>query len=246
MRTVVRRLPGRTPPTYRLSPNATERRNMLNALAANDVMAALSVLPEETWDTHDDKCDCMYPRIGFWTNPYLAETLEVRMCCIWKELYQLFPGHVRNTAAFYDYNRDEWVKDPMEWNADYDMPKAMWYRQMARKEGISVSEAREMYADLDYLRPKGIPRPPEPEQEPQPSMADVFMELLGQLALKVQELEDRIDSSIRPDNGVRPPGREVLAFEGDEPDAPAGEGELPSQDSGVVGSAEWSDLGVVA
>lgn len=163
---------------------------MLNALAASDVMAALEVLPEETWDTHDDKCDCMYPRIGFWTNPYLAETLEVRMCCIWKELYQLFPQHIRNTAAFYDYNANEWVTEPMEWNGEDEMPKAVWYRHMARKEGISVAEARERYADRDYLRPKGTPRPvvEVPQEEPFDPFAMLF-EMITSLAAEVGELK---------------------------------------------------------
>jgi hypothetical protein len=162
----------------------------LNALAANDVMLALSVLPEDTWETHDDLCDCTYQRIGFWTNPYIAETLEVRMCCIWRELYQLFPQYVRNTAAFYDYNKDEWVSEPMEWNGEDEMPKAVWYRQLARREGITVAQAREKYSSQDHLRPKGTPRPvvEQPVEEPFDPFAMLF-EMITSLAAEVGALK---------------------------------------------------------
>ena len=156
-------------------------------------MAALTVLPEEMWDVQDDLCDCMYQRIGMWTNPYLAETLEVRMCCIWKELYQLFPQYVRVTPAFLDYNRNEWQTELMEWNAEFDMPPAIWYRQLAKKEGITVGEARAKYAELDHLRPRGVPRPqPEPEEEA-PNPTAFLFEMVTGLAKMVAELKGQVD-----------------------------------------------------
>jgi hypothetical protein len=120
---------------------------------------AISGLPEKQWRVHDDLCDCVYQRIGMWTNPYLAETLEVRQCCIWAELYKMFPHLVRTIPAFWDYNADEWVTEPAEWNGEDDMPQSMWHRQLARKLNISVPEARELNAKA----PKGKPRYPKPK-----------------------------------------------------------------------------------
>ena len=124
-----------------------------------DVMAALALggLPDVQWKHHDDRCDCVYQRIGFWTNPYLAETLEVRMCCIWADLYRQYPQFARTIPAFWDYNREEWVTEPQEWNGEDEMPKAIWYRQLARKQGRSLSDVREEYAGKDHLRPRGAP-----------------------------------------------------------------------------------------
>lgn len=136
----------------------------LGSTATKDVLDALTtgLIPEEYWDVNDDRCDCVFQRVGLWTNPYLGETLEVRMCCIWQELYQLFPQHVRMIPAFWDDNVNEWVDGLREWDGESDMPQSIWYRQMARKEGISVSEARDKYADRDDERPRGRPRPSEP------------------------------------------------------------------------------------
>ncbi len=110
------------------------------------VIEALSVgmLPDVQWKAHDDLCDCTYQRIGMWTNPYLAETLEVRMCCIWAELYKLYPQHVREVPAFWDYNAEKWVTEPAEWNGEEDMPQSLYNRQVARQTGKSLSEVREM------------------------------------------------------------------------------------------------------
>lgn len=125
-----------------------------------DVLAALEgYFPETFWDCQDDACDCVFQRIGMWTNPYLGETLEVRMCCIWAELYKLFPDKVRVIPAYQDGNKGEWVEGTLDWNAEYDMPRAIWYRQMARREGISVEEARKKYSQRDEERPRGRPRP---------------------------------------------------------------------------------------
>ena len=119
---------------------------------------AISELPDIQWKMHDDLCDCVFQRIGMWTNPILAETLEVRMCCIWAELYKSFPDFVRLVPAFWDYNNDEWVTEPMEWNGETDMPESLWHRQVARKQGITVSEAR----TLNLPAPKGKPLPQKP------------------------------------------------------------------------------------
>ena len=65
---------------------------------------------------------------------------------------------VRTIPAFWDYNRDEWVTEPMEWNGETDMPPALWHRQLARQRGITVAEARA----LNLLAPKGKPRKASP------------------------------------------------------------------------------------
>lgn len=128
------------------------------------IVEALSIgqLPDVRWKSHDDLCDCVYQRIGMWTNPYLGETLEVRMCCIWGELYKQYPQFVRLVPAFLDYgHNDEWITEPAEWNGEDEMPKALWYRQLARKQGRSVESIRAEYSEKDELRPKGqkIPEP---------------------------------------------------------------------------------------
>lgn len=157
---------------------------------AADVATALGVLPEDFWEIHDDKCDCTYQRIQMWTNPYLAETLEVRVCCIWKELYKLFPQYVRNVPAFKDYNNgDAWVPDSWDWNGEEDMPQAIWYRQLAHRTGKSVAEIREEYRDRDDERPRGVRRPVA-EVEEQPDPIEVLWEALTDLATQFMEYRE--------------------------------------------------------
>ena len=119
---------------------------------------AISELPDVQWKMHDDLCDCTYQRIGMWTNPYLAETLEVRMCCIWAELYKQYPQFVRTIPAFWNYNSEEWETEPRAWDGETDMPASMWHRQLARKMGIAIADAREMATQP----PKGQPRQAKP------------------------------------------------------------------------------------
>jgi hypothetical protein len=149
-----------------------------------DIVAALDLLPEDIWDANDDACDCTFQRIGMWTNPYLGETLEVRMCCIWAELYRMFPEHVRVVKAW--KHGDEWQPGVWDWNGEDDMPRSIWYRHLARREGITVAEARERYAHLSP--PVGTPRPTV-EAEAQPDPVSVLFEMVMGLAQRVAELE---------------------------------------------------------
>lgn len=158
---------------------------ILSDTAVADIVASMGVLPEAFWDNQDDGCDCTYQRIGMWTNPYLAETLEVRMCCIWAELYKLFPQHVRTTSAFKDYNVDEWVSTPRDWDGEADMPESIWYRQLARKHGIPVTEARERYAHT--TPPKGMPRPVV-ESPQEPTVTEYVLTAMEVLADEVARL----------------------------------------------------------
>lgn len=100
---------------------------------------------QETWDVNDDLCDCTYQRIGYWNNPYIGETLEVRFCCVWAELERQYPQFFRRTQI-----------EPAAWNGEANMPRSVWHRQIAKANGVSVSEARELAAGQDS--PRGIPR----------------------------------------------------------------------------------------
>jgi len=166
--------------------------NALKDRVAADIVSAMGVIPESFWDVNDDACDCTYQRIGMWTNPYLAETLEVRMCCIWKELYKLFPQHVRTTPAFKNYNTDEWVLETMAWNAEFDMPKSIWYRQLARQQGRPVDEIREAYAGRDHERPRGVARP-VPAAPQGPSDVEMLFTMLGAMADEISELREMVN-----------------------------------------------------
>lgn len=143
------------------------------------------MLPEVFWDTNDDLCDCTYQRIGFWTNPYLGETLEVRWCCVWGEILKDFPQYTRTTRASMDYNRHEWVTDVAEWDGESDMPRSIWYRQLARQHGITVAEARARYAHLDP--PKGTPLPRKEDDAVDPVQA--LLAMVTHLAGRVVALE---------------------------------------------------------
>src|SRR3989304_4838306 len=90
------------------------------------VLEALTIgsLPDTQWDHEDDLCDCTYQRIGLWKNPYLAETLEVRMCCIWAELYKQFPGFVRTIPGYSSVNPNGRATESGERIGEAEMPRA--------------------------------------------------------------------------------------------------------------------------
>lgn len=133
----------------------------LNPQAEADVLVALQLadFPEAMWTNQDDLCDCMYQRVGFWTNPYLAETLEVRFCCFWERWHKEHPELVRITPAYRDQNAKAWVPDPQQWNGEFDMPAAIWYRQLAREQGRAVADIRAEYSQRLDEKPRGKPRP---------------------------------------------------------------------------------------
>ena len=103
---------------------------------------------QETWDVNDDLCDCTYQRIGYWNNPYIGETMEVRLCCVWAEIEKQYPQFFRRRQI-----------EPAEWNGEADMPRSIYHRQISKLFGVSVSDARDMAAGLEP--PKG-----QPKQEP--------------------------------------------------------------------------------
>lgn len=161
---------------------------MLNDRAAADVVAALGVLPETVWVHGDDACDCTFQRIGRWTNPYLGQTLEVRMCCIWDELYKLFPQHVRSTPAYLTGD-DEWLEGTRAWDGETEMPRAIWYRQIARETGRSLAEVRSEYARM--TPPAGTPRPPAAAPA-QPDIIALLIRSVEGLARELLELKAQV------------------------------------------------------
>lgn len=163
----------------------------LNAKAAADVLSALEHLPEDTWEVDDDACDCTFQRIGMWANPYIGKTLEVRMCCIWKQLYELFPGKVREIPGYRDQS-GEWQTEPAAWDGESDMPASIWYRQLANQQGRSVADVRDEYRMRDSERPRGIPRPVVP-QPTGPTVTEVLFAAIDVLGEEVGRLRALVE-----------------------------------------------------
>ena len=98
------------------------------------------------WKHGDDLCDCTFQRIGEWSNPYLGTVHQVRFCCAWARLREMWPDLFRETQG-----------EQMAWNGEDAMPRALWHRQVALAMGIDVPEARTLLADREP--PRGIRRP---------------------------------------------------------------------------------------
>lgn len=104
---------------------------------------------QETWSNQDDLCDCTYQRAGYWNNPYIGETYEVRICCLYAEFEKMWPQYFKRTQI-----------EAAHWNGEDDMPASIWYRQIAKGAGVPVSLARKIADGL--TPPKGTPRTPKP------------------------------------------------------------------------------------
>jgi len=115
-------------------------------------------IPGIEWVHGDDLCDCTFQRIGEWTNPYIASTLRVRFCCIWEELFKQFPEFVQRIPAYYDGNSKRFVAEPWDWDAEYDMPRALWHRHVAAKEGWVRPLAEIRAEKADEEPPKAVRR----------------------------------------------------------------------------------------
>lgn len=114
-------------------------------------------IPEIQWDNQDDLCDCTFQRVGWWTNPYIGKTMEFRLCCAWKVLIEKNPElqpFFREIPAFDNYNTGQYESDSWDWNGEFDMPRAIWYRQLATQENRPLSEIRKDYAHLEA--PKAV------------------------------------------------------------------------------------------
>jgi hypothetical protein len=110
-------------------------------------------IPEIRWTNQDDLCDCTFQRIGEWTNPYLAKTLRIRFCCVWEEFAKMWPDLFESIPAGYDHNTGTYVTEPMEWNGESDMPRALFYRQIQTITDKPLDEIRHKFADREP--PKG-------------------------------------------------------------------------------------------
>lgn len=109
-------------------------------------LLALERIPEIRWTHGDDLCNCTFQRIGEWTNPYIARTLRVRICCIWAELYKQYPQYVQEIQGYYDENEDRFITEPQVWNSeDSDMPRHLWHRQLAVLLGVPLAEVRRRF-----------------------------------------------------------------------------------------------------
>lgn len=147
-------------------------------------------IPEIRWIHGDDLCDCTFQRIGEWTNPYIARTMRVRLCCIWSELYKQYPEHVQEIGAYYDENEDRFETEPMEWNGESDMPPALWHRQLAVMRREPIEKIRHKFEGLEP--PKGVKRPkPEPELSDQPVS---IYEIAGRQAETIAQLQEHVSA----------------------------------------------------
>ena len=172
-----------------------EQNQKSEILPGQDILGLLATagIPEMQWDIEDDLCDCTFPRAGFWTNPYIARTLKVRLCCIWAELHKMFPQHIQEIPAFTDYriNNNTYAAEPWEWNGEAPMPRYLWYRQLAVQTGFSLAQVRELYEDQQP--PEGTPKAAEESteiSEPSQSLGPTISlnQLYGLLGQKEAEL----------------------------------------------------------
>ena len=122
----------------------------MDNLVMSQALAIVSGNPDIEWTHGDDLCDCTFQRIGWWTNPYMAETLLVRVCCIWEDIYRQYPQFVQRVSGYNDPNTGEYVSEPQDWDsAEGDMPKHLWHRYLAKKTGKSLEEVREEYKNQE-------------------------------------------------------------------------------------------------
>ena len=134
----------------------------IDTRTATDLLTAIlpATIPGMEWVMHDDLCDCTFQRIGEWTNPYIGKTLRVRFCCIWAELHKQYPQFVQELDGAFDYNAHQFVMEPKDWDGDFDMPRAIWYRHLAAKTGRPLAEIRQEHADKEP--PKAVPKKARP------------------------------------------------------------------------------------
>jgi len=147
-------------------------------------------VPEFRWTNQDDKCDCVFQRIGDWTNPYIGRTLRVRMCCIWSDIYKQYPQFVQEIPGYWNANEGKFEEEPQEWNGEFDMPASIWHRHLAVTTGRPIDEIREQFAEVPP--PKGVPRPAKMEQKV--SMSE--FETIGRLTMEKEALEEQVVATI--------------------------------------------------
>ncbi len=147
-------------------------------------------VPEFRWTNQDDECNCVFQRIGDWTNPYIGRTLRVRMCCIWSDLYKQYPQFVQEIPGYWNANEQRFEEEPMEWNGEFDMPESIWFRHLAVTTGRDLDDVRENFKDLPV--PKGVKRPPR--MEARKAMSE--HEIIGRLTVENSALQEQVDTVV--------------------------------------------------
>ena len=140
-------------------------------------------MPEFTWTHGDDLCDCTFQRIGEWTNPYLARTRRVRVCCLEDRMLDGNEDLVQDIPGFFNDDTGLFETEPWVWNGEDDMPEHLFMRQTAIIQGLSLDETRVKFEGVEP--PKGIPRPKVVEERKIMSEHEV----IGKQLMKIQALE---------------------------------------------------------
>ena len=166
--------------------------SQLDTKVASDIAHALwlTELPEAPWDLEDDLCDCEYPRVAMWKNVYLATQHEFRLCCIWSKLYEVMPDVVRTIPGYWNRDTKTWLTEPWDWDGETDMPLFLWHRQVARREGISLPEARKLCTSGILERPRGMKRE-APEVEEVIDPIEALLEVVYELQTRLDVLEGK-------------------------------------------------------
>ena len=146
-----------------------------------------TTMPEFIWTHGDDLCDCTFQRIGEWTNPYLARTRRVRVCCLEDRMLEDNEDLVQDIPGFFNDDTGLFEMEPWVWNGEDDMPEHLFMRQTAIIQGLSLDETRVKFEGVEP--PKGIPRPKVVEKRKIMSEHEV----IGQQVMKIQALEQRND-----------------------------------------------------
>ena len=142
-----------------------------------------TAMPEFIWTHGDDLCDCTFQRIGEWTNPYIARTRRVRVCCLEDRMLEGNEDLVQDIPGFFNDNTGLFEMEPWVWNGEDDMPESLFMRQTAIIQGLSLDATRVKFEGVEP--PKGIPRPKVVKKRE--TMSEY--EVIGQQVMKIQELE---------------------------------------------------------
>ena len=142
-----------------------------------------TTMPEFIWTHGDDLCDCTFQRIGEWTNPYLARTRRVRVCCLEDRMLEDNEDLVQDIPGFFNDDSGLFETEPWVWNGEDDMPEHLFMRQTAIIQGLSLDETRVKFEGVEP--PKGIPRPKVLEKRGIMSEHEV----IGKQLMQIQALE---------------------------------------------------------
>ena len=143
-------------------------------LALLQALKITGELPDVQWLQGDDLCDCTFQRIGEWTNPYIAQTLRIRMCCLFAELQKEYPQCFQEISAYYDVNRHKWQTTPVKWDSiEYDMPMPLWYRMLSFVKGKPLATIRKEYAHRKGERSKKISKAEQSALKKDPTLAEL-------------------------------------------------------------------------